>query len=129
MGQFDHLFKSSGKETTEPAAPPPAQVEPIPTTPAVEQSVPWKNGPLDVRDGKGNYYALSAPKYDRREWFFIYPRFQSKMHCPEMLRYDLLYRIAFSPDGSSFALIYVDQIYVLRGKNSARRLNSSQIAT
>jgi hypothetical protein len=122
MGQFDHLFKTKEKETAQPAPPPPAQAEPPPATPITveQQPVPWKNGALDIRDGKGNYFAMSAPKYERREWFFIYPRFQSKMHCPEMLRYDLLYRIAFSPDGSSFALIYVDQIYVLRGKNLSK---------
>jgi hypothetical protein len=118
MGPFDHLF-TQGKKAAEPVP----QSVPIPETasPATAKTIP--EGPIPpvkqipTADGKGEYQAFSAPKYERREWFFIWPRsLSSHMATPEMLRYDLLYRIAFSPDGSNFALIYVDQVYLIRGK-------------
>lgn len=115
MGQFDHLF-NQGKKPQGPVPVVPAQPE-TPAPAPVQEQVPWTTGPLDIVNGKGTYYAFSAPKYERREWFFMVPRFQSKMHCPEMLRYDLLVRIAYSPAGDNFALIYSDMVYLMRGKH------------
>jgi hypothetical protein len=119
MGQFDHLFQQGKKSPSGPVpveAHPAPKIEPPPApVPPVEDG-PWTTGPLNIVNGKGNYYAFSAPKYERREWFFMVPRFQSKMHCPEMLRFDLLVRIAYSPAGDNFALIYSDMVYLLRGK-------------
>lgn len=48
------------------------------------------------------------------------PRFQSKMHCPEMLRYDLLLRIMYSPAGDMFGVIYSDMVYLIKGRGLRR---------
>ncbi|MBS1984308.1 MAG: hypothetical protein JST16_09050 [Bdellovibrionales bacterium] len=107
MGLLDQYVNRT-KSEPQPAAPASRLV-----IPELEEAGPVVPVPeLPTQDGRGVYQACFAPVNERREWFFLLRRTGGH----EALRYELINKYLFSPDGSQLAMIYVDSIYVLKGR-------------